>query len=350
MKVYSFLKKSAPFFGIKLFLFGILAGIISTLLIVIINNVIDKDPTNKIFYKEIAIAYAVAMALFFIIQYIYQTMLIKMSQKLIWSLRVKVLDNIRNCDFGKFQRIGYEHVYTVLTTDVENISFLSNVLASIVTSAVTILFCLVYMAWLTPSGFWITIVMIIIVMAVYLLRQKKIMQQLNDSRDKENEFFKYIHHLVYGIKEVKMSRPASDDLFLNYLSHTAKDAESLKTNSNIAFMNNSLLGQLYFFVILGVFLFLLPAFHIHLLNNTPQYILITLYIMAPAQTIAQLMPYFSYANIGIERFERLQQELSTAMDTATGTISDPVDFKMLEFKNICYAYESVEEIRQPTSI
>jgi len=330
-------------FGVWLSVLGVGGGVAGTALIIIINQVIRLDPHNAHFYAFLFLVYAVMIVLYFGMQKVYQSLLIRISQKLIWEIRLSILDNIRRAALDRFQRIEISEVYSVLTTDAANISFISNALATMITSGVTVVLCLAYLAWLTFAGFLITLLVMVLIVAIYFIRQQSIMKQLHKARDKEEEFFKYLQHLLYGIKEVKMDSRRNDDLYWNYLKRTASDAESLKVRSNISFMDNSLLGQLYFFVVLGAFLFVFPAFNIHLLSNTPQYILVTLYLMAPGQTIAQLVPYFSLANIGIDRFQRIKQKISGTGETiqAPGSF-DGQHFRKVSFNNISYSYYKEE--------
>ena len=339
MRIFNFLSKSSKLFGLGLFGLGIVSGLSGTLVVVISSRVIVLDPYSQVFYRDLFFIYTLLMVAYFIIQKIYQTILIKISQSVIWRVRLQVLDRIRNADFYRLQNYGSAELYTILTTDTENISFASSTLASAVTSVVTIFCCLGYLVWLTPLGFIVTLVLMSLVAITYWVRQQKIVKILRQVRDKEDEFFKYTQHLIHGIKEIKMDRSRSEDLYINYLNNTAIETEQLKVSASTAFMNNSLLGQLYFFITLGCFLFIFPYFGIHLLNNSSQYVIIILYLMTPAQNIAQLIPHLNYAEISINRLEKLAHKLSEDKQVAqANTPFTASGFESLTFDKASYTY------------
>src|SRR5688572_10368331 len=91
-------------FGYKIFAFGLSAGICNTVLIALINESIRKSTTENLI--RYGLAYALAAALFFLLQYFYLTLLIRISERIILNARLSIVEKIRTSNFERFESIG----------------------------------------------------------------------------------------------------------------------------------------------------------------------------------------------------------------------------------------------------
>lgn len=303
-KYLTILKEHSSFSLLRLIILGLIAGVSGTVLLIIINNVIGLDPANKNFYPKLFIGFVAVLGLHHVMQMLYQTSLIKLSQKLVWSIRLKVLNNIRHADLLKYLSFGGSRVFNVLTTDAGNISSIGNMIAAVSVSAVTIVTCLIYLAYLTISGFFVTLVIMVIIGTIYKTTENRITKQIIQARKEEDSFFEYLNNITFGIKELKLDHRKSEMIY-EEARIKAQRAQELITSCNISGMNNTLLGGFFFFIVICILLFILPYFKISLLSNTSQYILITLYILRPAQEIAHMLPFFYQAKVSVDRFNEL---------------------------------------------
>jgi putative ATP-binding cassette transporter len=175
---------------------------------------------------------------------------------------------------------------------------------------------------------------------IHLFGEKKNNTRYRKSIQAEDQFFKYFSFSLHGLKELKLNKDKNDDLFFNHTEKSAIVAKKLRTEVNVKFLRNTLLGQFFFFGIIALFLFVMPFFKISLLTNSAQYILITLYIMSPAQTIAQFIPDFLQASIGLDRFRELEKlEQVKEKDDAKRNVPFPGQFFSIGFKNVAFNYE-----------
>lgn len=303
-KYLAILKQHSSFSLLRLIMFGLIAGVSGTVLLIIINNVIGLDPQNKNFYPKLFIGFVAVMGVHHLMQKWYQTSLIRLSQKLVWSIRMKVLDNIRHADLLKYLAFGNSRVFNVLTTDAGNISSIGSMIASVSVSAVTILTCMIYLLYLTVPGFFVTLALMAIIGTIYKVTENRITRQIIQARKEEDSFFEYLNNITFGIKELKLNHKKSEKIY-EEARLKAQRAQEMITRCSVSGMNNTLLGGFFFFTVICTLLFILPYFRISLLGNTPQYILITLYILRPAQEIAHMLPFFTQAKVSIDRFNEL---------------------------------------------
>lgn len=339
LKYIAILKENSSFSLVRLILLGLAAGVSGTLLLIIINDVIGLDPSNKNFYPKLFIGYVAVLGIHHITQLVYQTSLIRLTQKLIWTIRLQVLNNVRQADLMKYLSFGSGRVFNILTTDAGAISFIGNLIASVTVLSVTIVTCLIYLAYMSVSGFLVTALVMIVIAAIYMIAQNRVVRQIAVARKEEDSFFEYLDNVISGIKELKLDRRKSESVF-GQAKIRADRAQEMVTRSSINSMNNTLLGGFFFFFVICIFLFILPYFKVSLLGNTSQYILITIYILRPAQEIAHTLPFIYQANISIDRVKDLSELRAIKADEPempAGTFGNP---RQLILNNVSFSFRN----------
>ncbi|HET6244055.1 MAG: cyclic peptide export ABC transporter [Bacteroidetes bacterium] len=340
MRLIGFLRKEAGTAGYLYLILGLISGFANASIIKFIdffvNEVINKKGINEATEKYILIFLGILIT-FFVCQRIFSKYLIGLTQNIILKTRLSILEAIRNTDYIHFQQIGKEKVFTSLTQDTEKIS---NAAASIVyatTYLVTVLFCLSYLAYVSLIGFALTLGIISLGIIIYSVRQNKIHAALTEARDLQNQLFKNIDELLSGFKEVKMSKEKNDDLFKNHIESTGIKTKHLASKAIISYLDNSITGQFFFFVLIGFILFYFPA----LTGNNEvviSYIFIILYMLGPIEGLMAVVPAITQADIALDRIAELKQKTEYFKKSEMVLDNTFTDFKSLSFNNISFSY------------
>lgn len=342
MKLFRFLKAGSPYFGFRLIGMGVISGIAGTSSIAIVNEVIARNQGSTHYYPLLFGGYVLAMLVYLLVQRYYQGTLIRLSENLIWQIRLSVLQQVRKADFVKYQQYGSDKLFTTLTSDASVVSYVATVLAYAATSAVIVVSCLVYLAFLSLTGFALTLGVMGVSLTLYWVRQRGLTKKMKAARQREGEFYEYIQQLLSGIKEVKMDSRRSDDLYDNYIKKAALETELLKTGSNIGHADNSLVGQFAFHLVILLVLFAFPYFQVSFLEQPSQFILVILYLLGPVQGLAQLLPQFTYASLAVGKIEEVKASISSLEEEAQRPAAAGVApaFESLRFQEVGYYYPS----------
>jgi putative pyoverdin transport system ATP-binding/permease protein len=338
-KYNALLKEKNSFSLIGMIILGLLGGISGTAMIAIVNKVVQLDPQNKTFYFDLFVGFIAVLGVHFIVQTIYQISLIKLSHRMIWKLRMLTLDNVRRSDYLKYLTFGSNRIHAVLTRDAYELSQFSQKLSSVIVAIVSLLTGLVYLMWLTPVGCIITLVLAMLIIAVHFLTVKKINAKVTAARKVEEQYNKHFLSVLEGIKELKLDHKKSNDLFNNYVIKTGEKAQSMWAGVSTSFYVNGLLGNFFFYVLIAFFLFILPFFKLSILSNSFEYILITLYLMGPTQTIVGSISSFSFANKALEHFSELKA-LEEAKEKIIEETSANLQLKKISFHDLSFQYRS----------
>lgn len=263
--------------------------------------------------------------------------------KMVHNLRMQIIKKLKSIEYRSFEKIGNEKIYTILLKDSSEISNGSFSYALFFSSIITIVFCMAYMLWLFPLGFLMLLVVIACGLSIYLIRQKAIFKDFEKARKLEDVFFKQIEDLVKGFKEIKLSQDKQDDLYKNYIDKTSLETKDLNTKSLISYLDNSLLGQSFFYLMLGIVLFSFPVFLKEQNSTIITFLLLTIYILSPISIIANMVPMISKVKIAINQIEKLEMDIMSVKNEASAAVATntaiPLKFERIEFVDVLFRYE-----------
>ena len=143
----------------------------------------------------------------------FRNYLTRLTEDLIATLRLKILERVRQTDLASFERLGAERIYAALTSDLKVVSEISltiSITFSLTARAISLLGML---ALISPPVFLFEVCLFGLAGIFYLQNQLQIRQAVEAGRDREITFFEGITHLLDGFKELRLNRRKSDDFF-----------------------------------------------------------------------------------------------------------------------------------------
>ena len=340
MKLLTYLYNQSNNKSLLFLTLGILSGFSNAAILGFIDFVVGEiNHQTTIQYSRITIFFLV-VAFFFLSQRIFSRYLIRLTEEIIFNVRLKILEAIRQINYADYQKVGSEKVYTCLTQDTDRLSNAASAIIYAITALITILFCIVYMAYISWIAFLLTVVIIVAGVMVYWIRQKKIEKDLSTARDLETKLFYYVKDLLFGFKELKMNRKKSNDLHANYIVKTGHHSKDLTIKAIAKLLDNSLTGQALLFMLIGFILFVFPLISDDT-ESVITYIFIILYISGPFETLMALIPAITEAEIAIDRINDIEQ-FATTLNTHAPNLNaenEVSSFNTLSLNKVSFAYE-----------
>ena len=177
---------------------SILTGLSNGLLLVITSEVIAGTDHPVIY----AIAGFSGMLLFWAtFRHITSVGITWIVETLMVRIRALILGDLQDCELETFEGIGRAEVHNALTEDCTTISRFVPDLVDLVSAAITLLVCLIYLVWLSPFAFFLILAMIGIGLPWYLLRQQSAGRGLSASRSQIDVIYGFILDFLNGFKE-----------------------------------------------------------------------------------------------------------------------------------------------------
>jgi putative ATP-binding cassette transporter len=337
---FSLLSVAKEIFGIRVFIFGIAAGISNAALISIINETIRHGAEKKASSVLLMVGYTCALAVYFTLQYFYQALLIRSSEALILQNRVELIRKIRESSLRSYERIGSNKLFVLLAQDTNTLGQIAMLASNAIIALIVITGSLLYLSILSFKGFLLTILIIAGSLAIAFSRQKINIRRVRHVMDLENRFLDYMRGLLLGIKEVKMDSAVNNGLYNVHVKPTMEEVSRERADNSIFQSRFALLGQLIFFVTMGCILYLFPVLKISITRDPAQFVIVLLYILAPIQTLIPLIPHFSQIKATVERLDSAKAMLEADCSTDNAYQDTPGSIEHFSIQNLVFKYKA----------
>ncbi len=288
-------------------LMAAISGLANGMLLAIINTAAEQI-SNQSAEARFFLLYMTAFALFVYTQRYVLSQATIAVEELIRQVRLRIANKIRHGELRFIEQTGSASMYAPLTKDTNLISQMAIVLVMTGQSIIVLIFSSLYLAWLSPLSFFITVFFIGSTIMMYLSHHKEISEELHSASEKETQFFETFGHILEGFKELKINRRKNDDVFL-HIEQISRETCELKSTSGLRLVTTMMFSQVSFYILLVILVFIMPLFsptHSEVIFKITATIL---FIIGPVNQFVSTMPMVVKTNIAIDSLYQLEAQL-----------------------------------------
>lgn len=318
---------------------GLISGGCSAQLIAFINRAIsDNSNQNLVWY------FAGLAVLALVTGVISQFLLIYLSQEAVYNLRLSLSRGILSSPLRHLEELGANRLLATLTDDVGTLSNTIFLIPFLCVDIAVVVGCLTYLSTLSGVVFAVVFAFLALTIGTVQLLLNKMRNFFDLARAEQDILFKHFRSITEGIKELKLHSLRRQDFFDEELQVSAADSRDYNLQAlNTAAVATGV-GQLLFFMLIGLLLFAVPKL---VAVSTPvlsAYILTSTYLMSPFQNILQRLPAIFRANTSVEKIERMGLALASQAEiTAAVKLPDNYRWETLELKRATHTYPGDKE-------
>ncbi|MCI5136316.1 MAG: cyclic peptide export ABC transporter, partial [Candidatus Electrothrix sp. AW2] len=265
-------------------------------------------------------------------------------EKRIASLRIDVMDHVRQTDLLTLKKIGTGRIYTALTLNIRVVSSTSNIVLLCIQGGVRMGMIYLYLAILSPQAFIILFLLTCLGAFFYSKNHVKMVKLFDQAEMQQQKFFDSVHHLLDGFKELKINSRKSNDFYSRSLEKGISQLRTLRLNSIVYYNKNADITYGFWMGIMLFILFFLPwvgmAVPAHILP-----VVIGLILTMPTRQVIDLYSQFHMAYLSIQslfRFENRMKNLGREPDALAGA-EDLRTYTSIRYENIAFTYQSKDE-------
>jgi putative ATP-binding cassette transporter len=261
-------------------------------------------------------------------------------EQAIRRVRLRIVDKIRHTELRFVENVGRSHIFTRLTQDANLISQAATILINAAQSAIVLIACLLYIAWMSLTGFFITVGCLSIAVIIYLSNYNKISSQLRVAVRQETEFFDGIHHTLDGFKEIKVNQKKSNALF-GHIEEVSIATENLKTEVGVKFIMDFMFAQVSFYILIAIIIFILPVLSQTFVDDVVKITIAILFLFSPLDMLVSAIPVFARANVAVSNIEQLEAEIDSVRSGKRDDEADlfPLSFDKIELLELAFEYK-----------
>lgn len=342
-RLLEFLDSEADYPRTRLIVFSVIAGMANGGLLAVINHgaglVGEFSSSGAIQVHYLAI-FAVVLALFTYTKKHTLDRAAILVEEVLLKVRKRISDKLRHTELEFIERYGHAHIYNCLFQDTLQISQSSTVVFASIQAAIMLFFAMVYIAWLTPEGFLLTVGAIALGAWVFVLKRSVIIRDINEATRHEALFFDALGHTLEGFKEIKINRAKSLDLH-EHQSRIAAEVQVLKSRAGINAVFVTMFSEIFFYILIAVILFVWPYFQ----TTDPGVIIkltaCILFIIGPLDLLFGSLPLFVKADAAVNNLRHLEQQVDQAsrgMQTGEPPANTMPTFEHLSLREVYFEY------------
>ncbi|MBW5446411.1 cyclic peptide export ABC transporter [Cohnella sp. CFH 77786] len=327
-----------------LIVLSLVSGFGNALIIFVVNQALNRGEDAP--FPGGLLMYLIAgIAVYVVGQKLVRTRLIRMSNDMVYRKRTELTSRILNASYRRVEQVEYGKIQAALNNDTETLSDFSNIVVTGATSFVTLMCCFVYMGTISVYGLLVSLLVIVGAAGLHFLFGRQAQRIWEQTRDIQNAFFAFIHHMTSGFKELSLHEGKRAG-FRDDMIASSRLYRDTRIRGEMKFANVNVIGELLFSLVVGVIAFLFPVlFPAMQQASIRSYVFVLLYMTGPIHGILGTIPNLIRLRISWKRIQALAEELDSVREKRTaGTEEEtPAAFQSLELDRVVYRHPSPEE-------
>ncbi|MBV6625554.1 MAG: cyclic peptide export ABC transporter [Rivularia sp. (in: Bacteria)] len=318
---------------------GLVSGGTTARLIALINKAISDGFQSSNSFSDLAWQFPTFALIVVVNSIISQVLLINLSQEAVYQLRLRLSRGILSSQLRHLEKLGTSRLLATLTEDVATLTATVYAIPFICVDIAIIAGCLLYLSLLSSTVFTFTVGFVMIAVGSIQLLINRAQGYLVAAREEQDRLLKHFRAIAEGIKELKLHTARRQEFFDSELQHSAAIYRDQNSAALLTFSISTGLGNLLFFILVGLLLFLLPQIAPISPSILSAYILTVTYLMLPMQSILDKLQALSKATVALQKIERMGLILAGNKENyIEEKKKDSKIFKKLELKKVVHAY------------
>lgn len=258
---------------------------------------------------SIALAFALLACTIFVLDSSAKQLLVRLASRTTYLLRVSISRQILAMPLETIEKIGSPRLMAILTEDIVNLSVALHSLPNLCVSSATVLFCLLYLTWSSPTLVFLLGVILIIPYFVYRFLQRKAYTAMQEMLRERNKVFTLYKALIEGIQELKLNADRRTAFVQELLEPYARQVQNRIIESRTWHQITQLWSQAVFIALVIVAL-LWNTYHAGNPIDLTAYAFVILLSRGALANLLSLVPIWTDANTIIRQMESVEITLT----------------------------------------
>ncbi|WP_258104792.1 cyclic peptide export ABC transporter [Marinoscillum sp. MHG1-6] len=301
MKIFSLFLKSSPITFIAAIITGVLSGVTMTY---IIKTIQEALRTNMAEPEMLVVKFLFVWVGYGVTSFLSVKIITRLSEEAVLDLRKMVSEKILKVSFQSME-MERNKLFTILTNDITTISNGVNRLPNVITAISMILGCVVYMGFISIELFGMFAVLLVIAFFFYKMPMNAYRWRIRESRGIQNQLFGYFEALIYGLKELALSKNLRKSFKEDVLFPACEDQRDYNMNARIRLTFISKWGEMLLLLGLGAMLFVVFSLGVSSFESFGEFLTVALFLIPALQRFSNFLPQLGKVNVALEQIEEV---------------------------------------------
>lgn len=232
-------------------------------------------------------------------------------ESMLAQIRQRLMRGIAHADLLALRRLREGRLLQSISQDTIVISESQGLLVAAAHSALMVAMTGVYVLTVSWPAFLIVVGVIAAGAVVYLARGKELDQLAARSSGLEASFLGKMNDMIKGLQEVKLSA-ARREALLDEFDGVGQELRDVKVCTTSVYNANAIFSQSFFYGLLAVIVFVLPALIDSFAPQAPKLLSSVLFIFGPLSTLITAVPSIGRADRAAASLFQLEADIGRA--------------------------------------
>lgn len=232
-------------------------------------------------------------------------------ESMLAQIRQRLMRGIAHADLLALRQLREGRILQSIAQDTVVISESQGLLVAAAHSALMVAMTGAYLLTVSLPAFLIVVVVIAAGTVLYLARTHELGQLAARSSGLEASFLGKMNDMIEGLQEVKLSA-ARRRALLDELDGVGGELCDVKVRTTSLYNANAIFSQTFFYALLAMIVFVLPALIDTFAPQAPKLISSVLFIFGPLSTLITAIPSIGRADRAAASLLRLEDEIGRA--------------------------------------
>lgn len=319
-----------------------LAGAASAILIALINIAAERTILLEPIGLQVILLYLIAFSIFLVANHASLQGTNRFLQKRLGMLRLRIADKIQQADLRTLETLGHGNIYSTLAKETNHLSHNFSLLSSAAQSLILLVFCLIYIAFLSSIAFIIITSATAIALVFFWRRRQAMNEAMVEVHTHESNMLGSLQHYTDGFQEIRINADKNDALH-EHFKKIVDDLEHVVVGIGGKWAVLLLFSNAFLYVLVGIVIFVLPLFFEGYTDTIYKIVAASIFLVGPVAAMTSAAPLFAKANIGLGHVFELERRLDKgrpAPPAQTDQKENPFRaFKTITLQDVRFSYQ-----------
>ena len=307
-------------------------GVCSVLLLAQISSAL----TNESDHDEMALLFVIT-ALSVMLSYILAAILFeRLGQSAHAELRSFISKKVIAADYRQLESLGPASVQSALSEHSSRVAEFFVSFPVILTNAVVVVGCLIYLAFLSWHVFLLAILVIGFGSVGYHLAHLRAIRHLDAAAEEQDSLHAHFRSLTDGAKELRLNRDKRSTFYDAVLQQSIEKVRKERTLGMSVFVASAGWGNFLIYAFIGMVLFILVDDGPDRTLIMTGYALVFIYMLGPLEALLLNIPRANLAQVSADRIAEILRSMSSK-ETQTQKIVLP-PLQSIELRGVTHRY------------
>jgi len=260
----------------------------------------------------------------------------RLGQRSHAELRSFVARRVLAADYRQLEVVGAARIQSALAEHCTRVAEFFESFPVILTNAVIVAGCLIYMAMLSWQVFSLALAVIAFGSLGYHLAHLRAIRHLNAAAEEQDRLFSYFRSLTDGAKELRLNQSKRTAFYEGVLGKSIELVRRERTFGMSLFIASASWGNFLIYAFIGTVLFVLVGDVPDRALVMTGFALVFVYMVGPLEALLLNIPRANLAHVSGERIDEITRAMS-ASETETDKVSPP-SFQSVGLRGVLHRY------------